>query len=225
MKKSKIFILILLVIILLGIIFFAFDYNKVKNGEKPSFCIKSAAYLDGGTVEYLGIGYKVIDFHKMLPLNDGDAELKYYDDIKIGTWFMNYDDFKNEYDKNLNTENTTHSDSSDTNIHATDVSNNNNNNTTQVIGQTFYATIEKIYDSKFLVKGLEVNDINHRGEFYISISENTELTWRGTKLEISDFNVGNNISITYDGSVLETYPAKILNVFRIQLLDDEFEKE
>ena len=42
--------------------------------------------MDGGTVEYLGLGYKVIDFHTVAG----------FDDIKIGTWFMNYNDFDEE---------------------------------------------------------------------------------------------------------------------------------
>lgn len=43
----------------------------------------------------------------------------------------------------------------------------------------------------------------------------------GTELFISDFDVGDNISITFSGELRETYPANILDVNRIQLLDDE----
>lgn len=87
MKKGlKIFCIILGVIIILGIVFFAIDYNRVQKQEKPIFCIKARTLLDGGTVEYLGLGYKVIDFHTVAG----------FDDIKIGTWFMNYNDFDEE---------------------------------------------------------------------------------------------------------------------------------
>lgn len=87
MKKGlKIFCIILGVIIILGIVFFAIDYNRVQKQEKPIFCIKVGTLLDGGTVEYLGLGYKVIDFHTVAG----------FDDIKIGTWFMNYNDFDEE---------------------------------------------------------------------------------------------------------------------------------
>ena len=87
MKKGlKIFCIILGVIIILGIVFFAIDYNRVQKQEKPIFCIKAGTLLDGGTVEYLGLGYKVIDFHTVAG----------FDDIKIGTWFMNYNDFDEE---------------------------------------------------------------------------------------------------------------------------------
>lgn len=89
MKKGlKFFIVIIGIIVILAIVFFVIDYNKVQKQEKPIFCIKypTANLADGGTVEYLGLGYKVIDFHTIAG----------FDDIKIGTWFMNYDDFKEE---------------------------------------------------------------------------------------------------------------------------------
>ena len=86
-KGIKVVLIILGVIIMLGLIFFAVDYNRAKNGEKPIFCINTAIANDGGTKEYLGLGYKVIDFKRL----DG------YDEVKIGTWSMKYEDFENEY--------------------------------------------------------------------------------------------------------------------------------
>ena len=90
MKKGiKIFLIALEIIIILGLIFFGVDYNRVKNGDNPIFCISNLAgiYMDGGTIEYFGLGYKVIDFNM----------LNGYDEIKIGSWFMKYKDFENEY--------------------------------------------------------------------------------------------------------------------------------
>ena len=90
MKKGiKIFLIIIGFIIIFGLIFFAVDYNRVKNQEKPIFCIQHPAgvIMDGGTIEYFGLGYKVIDFNM----------LNGYDEIKIGSWFMKYEDFENEY--------------------------------------------------------------------------------------------------------------------------------
>mgnify|MGYP000487234262 CR=1 FL=1 len=79
---------ILGIIVVLGIVFFVVDYNRVKNQEKPIFCIQNTAGMlaDGGTIEYFGLGYKVIDFHTIAG----------FDDIKIGTWFMDYNDFEEE---------------------------------------------------------------------------------------------------------------------------------
>ena len=92
MKKGiKILLIILGVIIILGLIFFVVDYSRVQRQEKPIFCIHNPAgtIMDGGTVEYVGLGYKVIDFNM----------LNGYDEIKIGSWFMKYEDFENEYNK------------------------------------------------------------------------------------------------------------------------------
>ena len=88
--------------------------------------------------------------------------------------------------------------------------------------QTFYAEIKEINNNNaFLVEGLSVNDINYRGDFTFSVVEETKLEWRGTEISISDLKVGDNISITFDGEILDTYPAQIQEVIKIQLLDDE----
>ena len=89
MKKGlKICFSIIGVIAILGIVFFVVDYNRVQKQEKPIFCIKNPAgeINDGGTVEYFGLGYKVIDFNTLAG----------FDDIKIGTWSMDYNDFEEE---------------------------------------------------------------------------------------------------------------------------------
>ena len=89
MKKGiKICFSIIGMILVLGIVFFVVDYNRVQKQEKPLFCIKNpvGTYMDGGTVEYFGLGYKVIDFNTLAG----------FDDIKIGTWIMDYNDFEEE---------------------------------------------------------------------------------------------------------------------------------
>ena len=89
MKKGlKILFIIIGIIIVLGIVFFVVDYNRVQKQEKPIFCIQNPAGVirDGGTIEYFGLGYKVIDFHTLAG----------FDDIKIGTWLMDYNDFEKE---------------------------------------------------------------------------------------------------------------------------------
>lgn len=93
--------------------------------------------------------------------------------------------------------------------------------TTAYRAQTFYATISDIQDRRLTVKGMGINDINFRGEFNFSVSEETKITWRYTDISIEDLDVGDNISITFTGEILETYPAQITQVEVIQLLDDE----
>ena len=83
---SKIILIVVFLIIALAIIFFIVDYNRVQKQEKPIFCVLESAANDGGTKIYIGLGYKVIDFHTKAG----------FDDIKIGTWFMDYNDFEEE---------------------------------------------------------------------------------------------------------------------------------
>ena len=87
--------------------------------------------------------------------------------------------------------------------------------------QTFYAAITNIDGSNFEVQGLAVNDINYRGAFTFTVSAETKMEWRGTELSVADFNTGDTISIMYSGEIQETYPAYIVDVVMIQLLDDE----
>lgn len=63
---------ILGIIVVLGIVFFIVDYNRARNQEKPIFCIQNPAGMlaDGGTIEYFGLGYKVIDFHTLAGFDD-----------------------------------------------------------------------------------------------------------------------------------------------------------
>lgn len=102
MKKIKKVLIIVVVLIVLIIIFATVDYNRINNGEKPIFSKVTGTLMDGGTVEYTGLGYKIIDYHKMLPTwvyaELGTHESLYYDDVKIGTWFMSMMDDTEEYD-------------------------------------------------------------------------------------------------------------------------------
>ncbi len=92
-KVFKVIGIILGILIILGLIFFIIDYNRVENNERPIFCIENPAHImDGGTAEFFGLGYKVIDFHT----------ISGFDYIKIGTWFMKYEDFEKEIEENIN---------------------------------------------------------------------------------------------------------------------------
>ena len=90
-----------------------------------------------------------------------------------------------------------------------------------VFPQTFYAEITDISGELFTVDGLEINDINFRGAFTFSIATETELVWRGNKMRLDEFNIGDTIAINFTGAVQETYPGHIQDVVRVQLLDDE----
>ena len=200
MKKGlKILFIIIGIIIVLGIVFFVVDYNRVQKQEKPIFCIQNPAGIinDGGTIEYFGLGYKVIDFHTLAG----------YDDIKIGSWVMDYNDYNEEmkeYEERF------------------EEALRQNEYT---IGDVFNAKIKEIREhngiTTILIEGLETNDINHRGEFDFFIDNDTELLWNNTKIEISDLKEGQNVSITSTGEVLESYPAQLTEVTKIIVLEDE----
>lgn len=94
--------------------------------------------------------------------------------------------------------------------------------------QSFYATITDIKDTglekepKLIeVKGLDINDINFRGDFEFLVTEATELEWRYTMLEPNELEIGDNIAIIFTGNIEEKDPVSINDVLKIQLLDDK----
>lgn len=89
--------------------------------------------------------------------------------------------------------------------------------------ETFYAAITDISDSSITVQGMEINDINFRGRFTFPVMEETSYLWRGTDISPEDLEEGDNISITFTGMVQESSPARIQEVVKVQLLDDDFE--
>lgn len=87
--------------------------------------------------------------------------------------------------------------------------------------QTFYATISEIRENHLTVVGMEENSINFRGTYWLSATEDTAITWRGMELSVSDLEVGDHISVTFSGFVLESNPGRVQGVDVIELLDDE----
>ena len=91
--------------------------------------------------------------------------------------------------------------------------------------KTFYAEIKEIKEYNgiitLLVEGLETNeDINRRGNFTFSIND-TRILWKGTTLSSSYLKKGMLITIGKYDYVQETYPAKLVNVKSIIILQDE----
>ena len=97
----------------------------------------------------------------------------------------------------------------------------------KVVGQIFYANIESIKqynDGSFHlnVKGLEVNDINYRGNFTFKVDDSMNMTWRGEKVKVSELKVGSTIAITFTDEMLTSIsPTPLTEVVKIQILDDE----
>ena len=182
MKKGlKILFITIGVIILLGIVFFAVDYTRVQKQEKPIFCINYATANDGGTKEYIGIGYKVIDFHKIQEV-DENGNNSYYDEIKIGTWFMNYNDFANEYNKKENN-----------------------------ISAQIKAVVVKANENSLLVMG-----IGETSSLY-SVGFTSEGNIR--------FKQGQEILIHFNGTIMQTYPAQLGDVRKIEIIKEKSDVE
>ena len=47
------------------------------------------------------------------------------------------------------------------------------------------------------VQGMDVNDINFRGDFVLNIVEETKIVWRYTELSFEDLDVGDKIAVTF----------------------------
>ena len=68
-----------IIIVIIAII--TIDYVRVAKFEyTPLFAIKTTEYKDGGTTEYYGLGYKVIDYNQIQGRRD----------IEIGTWNLKH---------------------------------------------------------------------------------------------------------------------------------------
>lgn len=89
--------------------------------------------------------------------------------------------------------------------------------------QTFYASVENIGDNSLTVSGLDINDVNSRGKFQLTLTGHTLIEWNNTPIKLSDLKPGSRISVTYTGEVDESDPAQIKKVTKIKLLEDELD--
>lgn len=68
------------------------DYNRVKNGFTPDYIFSETLVRDGGTVSFVGLGYTVKVYHKIIDikkLNDiGDKEYKYKKGTEVNFWLL-----------------------------------------------------------------------------------------------------------------------------------------
>jgi hypothetical protein len=68
--------LILAIFLILWVTFIITDYYRATQNKAPIFAIKFGGYWDGGTIEYLGLGYKVIKYNQ-LGIYDEDCMEEY----------------------------------------------------------------------------------------------------------------------------------------------------
>ncbi|MDD3303419.1 MAG: hypothetical protein PHP54_00700 [Clostridia bacterium] len=81
-KKTTIRLLMIIPIVaILLTLMILIDFNRVIQNIEPMFCIIKNVYEDGGTKEYIGIGYKIFDYKKI------EKERV----VKIGSIFSQYE--------------------------------------------------------------------------------------------------------------------------------------
>ena len=79
-ETTKKLLIALIVLIVISGIFFLIDFNMMAQNKKPMFSITKSVYEDGGTVEYIGLFYKIFDYN----ITNGK------DKVEFGTWFSKY---------------------------------------------------------------------------------------------------------------------------------------
>ncbi len=89
MKKKTIIITVfaLLLLFIASFITKYIDTANVSTGHEPKCCIKTVSY-DGSKVTYWGLGYKVVRYVGVSP----DEPYENNIGVKMGSWFMNYED-------------------------------------------------------------------------------------------------------------------------------------
>ena len=88
-KRKKIALIIMLVIISVSSAFAIIDFNRNEKGLKTLFTIRTKIYRDGGSVEYLGLGYKIISYNVLDNIETGELGRK---DNVFGFWTLKYED-------------------------------------------------------------------------------------------------------------------------------------
>lgn len=84
--NSKIYKFIFIVV-LVWLSFFTIDYVLFRFNKKPVFSIPLKIYKDGGTVEYYGLGYKIIKYNVLDNKITGTVGRK---DLEFGFWNLEY---------------------------------------------------------------------------------------------------------------------------------------
>ena len=97
----------------------------------------------------------------------------------------------------------------------------------QMIGQTFYATVENLEQKEdgvyVTVQGLNINESKYRGTFFFK-ANSAFVGWKDTQINILNLKKKTNISITFDGAVTKntnTNLEEINGIIQIRVLEDE----
>ncbi|MDD4607508.1 MAG: hypothetical protein PHD10_00020 [Bacilli bacterium] len=87
MKKKKRITIMIMVFLIIWITFIITDFSLAKNNRKPIFAIPVFRLKDGGTIEYYGLGYKVIKYNVLDNHETGQISRKA---AVFGFWTLKY---------------------------------------------------------------------------------------------------------------------------------------
>ena len=62
-KYIKNIIIFVLILIFLSVLSYSVDKKRIENNEDPILCLKVKTVKDGGTREYIGLGYQIIKWN------------------------------------------------------------------------------------------------------------------------------------------------------------------
>lgn len=86
---------------------------------------------------------------------------------------------------------------------------------------TFYATVQQVDGDIFVVRGHDVNNADHRGDFCFTVDEDTVLSHNFDRnISLSAFAEGDLVAITYRGSRTRGELTVLSEVLLLDLLDD-----
>lgn len=77
----------IVVMIIFYLLIFLTDFTLSKLNTSPIFSYPLIRYKDGGSVEYYGLGYKIIKYRSIEGDIEGDGRVE----IVVGFWSMKYE--------------------------------------------------------------------------------------------------------------------------------------
>lgn len=236
MKKIlKLLLAVVLALAILGGVMFLIDCSNVKSGKEPLFAKEIGALNDGGTIEYMGLGYKIIDFNR----------LNGYDETKVGLWYIKYEDFEEEYkklDKDIVIDNSDSNNNEDISgdiinnddllsgdaeiidvpsgeVISGDIIDNNGENVGELptedqqesINNAYYfnATVIGVNGNNLVVQALENEAINTSADMF---------SFKLPSDDTTSYLIGQKVKIEYTGTIMESYPAQI-DVIGLEIIE------
>lgn len=86
----------------------------------------------------------------------------------------------------------------------------------------FFATVKEVYKNLVFVEAIERPNSTMSGEYELQTDEKTEIkNQSGEQIALSSLKEGDKIQVAFHGEIAERYPALILHVDEIILLDEE----